>query len=191
VLQPSTRAAITEALIETESTANQYGWDHAPVLFGLFDLNLSSDRGRLEVDPTLAEPSLWDIADPANRGENLPVPAVLHRFAHDLSATATRGWLHHWLHRDGRTCIGIGLLFEAWAGPAGPGYRRGDLATSPARREVRVVAAVDIDLGLHRVIRTRGEQPPTVRSWPHLPAWSSRRGVVTGLRALTELARTR
>jgi hypothetical protein len=114
---------------------------------------------------------LWDIADPANRGEHLPVPAVLHRFAHDLTGTAARGWLYQWLHRDGRTCIGIELLFEAWAAPTPPNYRRGDLATSPADREVRVVAAVDTDLGLHQVIRTRGQQP-TVHSWPHLPAWS-------------------
>jgi hypothetical protein len=129
-------------------------------------------------------------ASPTRRGENLPVAVVLRRLARDLTATPAQAWLRGWLHRDGRSCVGVGLIFEAWLGPVRPGYRHGDLSKAPAalRREVRVAAAVDTDLGLHRVTRPRGEEP-TIRTWPELPAWSRKRRIVTGLRSLTELAR--
>jgi hypothetical protein len=190
-LEPSTRAAITAALINTESTANQYGWNRAPVLFGLFDLPCHDEHGTLQVDPTLVEPGVWDVADPANPGEDLPIPHVLHHFARDLASAAMRDWLQEWLHRGARTCIGAGLVFEAWTGPARPGYRRGDLAKSPSHGEIRVVVAVDTDLGVHQVTRVRGAQISTERPWRQPSARSHDGTIVTGLRAVTELARTR
>ena len=192
-LRPDTRAAITTILTNTEDTAHQVGWDFEPVLFGLFDHITAGGIGAVEVDPTFAAPDLWRTADPRRRGEHLPVPLVLHRLASDLSSPAAGGWLHDWLHRGGRARVGVGRLFEAWAGPVPPGYRRGDLANAPAnhRREVRVAAAVDIDHGLHRIVRVRGDDTPHVRHWPHLPAWSRHRGIVTGLCRLVHATQSR
>ena len=116
MLHQDTRAAITTALVNVEATAHQHGWDHAPVVFGLFDHATNPDLRTLEVDVTLAGPAMWTAADPANRGGNSPVAVVLHRFARDLTTTPAQAWLRDWLHRDGRTCVGIGLLFEAWLG---------------------------------------------------------------------------
>jgi hypothetical protein len=191
VLLPSTRAAITAALVSVESNAHRQGWNWPPVLFGLFDHVPSGDLRALEVDVTLAEPTMWNVPDPASRGENLPVGLVLHRFARDLTAIPAQQWLRQWLHRDGRTCVGVGLLFEAWAGPVHAGrYRHGDLARSAQRREVRIATAIDTDLGLHRVIRARGAQQPADQTWAEIPAWASPRRIVTGLRRLVELTRT-
>ncbi|MGI5214835.1 hypothetical protein [Plantactinospora sp. CA-290183] len=194
MLHADTRAAIPAVLTGVESAAHQYGWDQPPIVFGMFgrvDLANSSSRGTIEVDPTLAAPDLWTTPDPTQPDESLPVPVVLQRLARELAAPGTQAWLQHWLRQDGRVCIGFGLSFEAWAAPMMPDYRRGDLAKAPAalRREVRIVAAVDTDLGLHRVSRLNGDQTPTARSWPELPPWSRRRGIVLGLRALTELAK--
>jgi hypothetical protein len=191
-LRPDTRAAIARVLINTEATANGYGWDHQPVLFGLFDRVAADGGTAIEVDPTFTETGLWTAPDPHRRGENLPAPVVLHRFASDLAAPATSRWLHDWLHVGGRICVGVGLVFEAWTGPRRPGYRYGDLAKAPAgrRREIRVVAAVDTDLGLHRIIRVRGEDNPHVDHWAHLPARSRHRSIVTGLHRLVHLARS-
>jgi hypothetical protein len=186
---PSTRAAITAALASIEETGQRQGWDLPPVLFGLFDHLPSGESRALEVDDTLAGPTWWNIPDPTNCGENLPVSVALHRFARDLTAPVAQAWLRRWLHHDGRTCVGVGILFEAWAGLVSPGYRHGDLATSATRREVRVAVAVDTGLGLHRVVRARGGQP-SVASWPELPAPARHRRIVTGLRSLIDLART-
>jgi hypothetical protein len=196
VLHPATRAAIPAVLTGVESAADQYGWDQPPVVFGLFDrtdlaTGAGSAVGALEVDPSLAAPDLWTASDSARPGESLPVPVVLRRFARQLATPHARVWLRDWLARDRRELVGFGLLFEGWAGPVTPGYRRGDLAKAPAvlRREVRIAATVDTDLGLHRVARVRHGQPSAAQSWPELPRWSQRRGVVVGLRALTELAK--
>ncbi|MFY1673968.1 hypothetical protein ACN27G_29115 [Plantactinospora sp. WMMB334] len=196
MLHPATRAAIPAVLTQLESAADQYGWDQPPVVFGLFDRpDIANDAGpglgALELDTTLAAPDLWTEPDPARPDESLPAPVILQRFARQLATPPARVWLRDWLTRDRRALVGFGLVFEAWAGPVAPGYRRGDLANAPAalRREVRIAAAVDTDLGLHRVARVRHGQPSTARSWPELPRWSQRRGIVVGLRALTELAK--
>lgn len=192
-LRPDTREAITTILLNTEATAHRFGWDGPPVLFGLFDHATADGMGTLEVDPSIVAPDLWRTPDPRRRSQHLPVPVVLHRVASDLSGAAARGWLCDWLHAGGRTCVGVGLLFEAWAGPVRPGYRRGDLANAPAhqRREVRVIAAVDTDLGLHRIVRVRGVDAPHVGHWPRLPGWSRQRGIVTGLCRLVHALRSR
>lgn len=189
-LRPDTSAAITAVLVNTEAIAHQHGWDQPPILFGLFD-HLTGGNAAIEVDPSMTEPDLWATPDPRRHGAVLPVPIILHRFATDLTNPAARRWLDGWLHTDGRTCVGVGLLFEMWAGPMRPGYRYGDLANAPAgqRRDVRVVAAVDTDLGLHRVIRVQGADKPHVDHWAHPPAGSRHRRIVTGLHRLVHLAR--
>ena len=191
-LLPDTAAAITTVLVNTEAIAHRYGWDQQPVLFGLFDHVTSSGEAAVEVDATIAEPEVWTVPDPHRHGAHLPPPVVLHRLARDLTSPAASRWLGDWLHQRGRTCVGIGLVFEAWAGPRRPGYRYGDLANAPAgqRREIRVVAAVDTDLGLHRIIRVRGTDTPRVDRRAHLPARGRHRSVLTGLYRLVRLARS-
>ncbi|MFC0531340.1 hypothetical protein [Phytohabitans kaempferiae] len=186
MLSPFTRAAITATLVSIEQAGHREGWDCPPVLFALFD-HPAAGEPLLQVDDTLAEPGLWTVPDPARPGQNLPTAVVLHRFAADLCAGAAQHWLRQWLRRDGRTCVGVGLLFEAWAGLVDAGYHHGDLATSSTRREVRVVAAVDAGGGLHRVIRGRGAQRPAVAVWPEPPAWAGTRRIITGLRRLVQV----
>ncbi|ROO62995.1 hypothetical protein EDC02_5004 [Micromonospora sp. Llam0] len=189
-LRPDTCTAITTILAHTEATTHRYGWDQPPVLFGLFD-HQADGAAMIEVDPSITEPGLWTTPDPRRPGMPLPVPVILHRLATDLTSHTGRRWLDGWLHTNGRTCVGVGLVFEAWAGPIRPGYRYGDLAKAPAgqRREIRVVAAVDTDLGLHRVIRVRGTDTPRVDHWTHPPAGSRHRRIVTGLHRLVHLVR--
>ncbi|MCW6004301.1 hypothetical protein K1W54_06860 [Micromonospora sp. CPCC 205371] len=191
-LRPDTSAAITTILLNTEATADRCGWDQQPVLFGLFEHVRADGTATVEVDPSITEPDLWTTPDPRRHGLPLPVPVILHRFATDLTTPAARRWLDSWLHVNGRTCVGIGLAFEAWAGPIRPGYRYGDLAKPPTgqRREVRIVAAVDTDLRLHRIIRVRGADTPLLDRWAHLPARSRHRSIVTGLHRLARIARS-
>jgi len=190
-LQPDTSTAITTILVDTEATAHRYGWDQQPVLFGLFDHSTAQGNAAIEVDPTIIGPDLWAEPDPHRPGMNVPPPVLLHRLARDLTSPAASRWLDHWLHERGRTCVGIGLVFEAWAAPHRPGYRYGDLANAPVgqKREIRVVAAVDTDLGLHRITRVRDVDTPRVDRWAQLPAGSRHRRVVTGLDRLVRLAR--
>jgi hypothetical protein len=191
-LRPDTAAAITTILVNTEATAERCGWDQQPVLFGLFDHVRADGTAAVEVDTGITEPDLWTTPDPRRHGDSLPVPVILHRFVTDLTSPAARRWLDGWLHASGRTCVGVGLAFEAWMGPIRPGYQYGDLAKAPAgqRREIRVVAAVDTDLRLHRVIRVRGADTARVDRWAHLPAHSRHRSIVTGLHRLARLARS-
>lgn len=189
-LRPATADAITTVLVSAEAAADRYGWDQPPLLFGLF-VNATAVGGAIEVDPSITEPDLWTTPDPRRRGVALPVAVILHRFATDLTSPDARRWLDGWLHTDGRTCVGMGLVFETWVGPRRPGYRYGDLAKAPAalRSEARIVAAVDTDLALHRVIRVRGADTPHVDRWPHPPALLRHRRVTAGLHRLVHLAR--
>jgi hypothetical protein len=189
-LPPATTDAITAVLVGTEAAADRYGWDQPPLLFGLFD-HVTADGGAVEIDPSITEPDLWTTPDPRRPGVALPVPAILHRFATDLTSPAARRWLDGWLHTEGRTCVGMGLLFETWVGPRRPGYRYGDLAKAPAalRSEARIVAAVDTNLALHRVIRVRGADTPHVDRWAHLPAEIRHRRVTAALHRLVHIAR--
>jgi len=190
-LRPATSAAITTVLVSTEATADQYGGDQPPILFGLFD-HSTADGGAIEVDPSITEPDLWTTPDPHRPGIPLPVPVILHRLATDLTSPAARRWLDGWLHTEGRTCVGMGLLFEMWVGPRRPGHRYGDLAKAPAalRGEIRIVAAVDTDLAVHRVIRVRGANTPHVDRWAHPPAGIRHGRVTAGLHRLVHLARS-
>lgn len=191
MLQPDTRAAITTVIGRAEAAAHELGWDGEPVLFGLFD-HRGPDGPTLELDHGLAGPGLWQAPDPHRPGNTLPVTTVLHRYAHDLTAVAARPWLRDFVHQHGRHLVGVALLFEGWAGWAPPDtYRHGDLARLPARlrREARLVAATDIDGGLHRVLRYRDTALPTVSYWPRIPPRLRQRRVVTGLRALLERTR--
>ncbi|MDG4834178.1 hypothetical protein O7627_33475 [Solwaraspora sp. WMMD1047] len=192
-LRPDTSAAITTILVNIETTTHQYGWDQQPVLFGLFDHLWADGTAAVEVDPRITGPDLWTTPDPRRPGMTLPVPVILHRLATDLTGPAARRWWDGWLHTNGRTCVGVGLAFEAWAGPDRPGYRYGDLATAPPgqRREVRVVAAVDTDFHLHRVIRARGTDSTRVDHRLLVPTRGRHRGIVTGLYRLARLARSR
>ncbi|GLI03704.1 hypothetical protein Pa4123_89830 [Phytohabitans aurantiacus] len=160
-LRADTSAAITTILLNTEAAEHRYGRDQQPVLFGLFDYVRADGTTTIEVDPTIADPDLWTTPDPHRHGVPLPVPVVLHRFATDLTNPAARRWLEDWRYFKGRTCVGVGLAFEAWAGPIRSGYRYGDLAKAPSsqRSEIRVAAAVDTDLRLHRVIRVPAPTP--------------------------------
>jgi hypothetical protein len=191
-LRPETCAAITTVLHNTEARAARYGWDQQPVLFGLFDHVRDDGTTAIEVDITIAESGLWTPADPLRHHGRLAVPVILHRFATDLTSPAARHWLGPWLHANGRTCVGVGLVFEAWAGRMRPGYRYGDLAKAPAdqRHEARIVAAVDTDLRLHRVIRPRGADTPHMDHRPLPPAHSRHRSVVTALHRLARIARS-
>jgi hypothetical protein len=192
-LRPDTCAAITAILHNTEARASRHGWDQAPVLFGLFDHVRDNGTAAVEVDVTIAESGLWTTPDPHRHGIPLPVPGILHRFTTGLTSPAARRWLQEWLHANGRTCVGVGLLFEVWAGQMRPGYRYGDLAKAPSdqRHEARVVAAVDTDLHLHRVIRPRGAETPRVDRRPLPPVARCRhRSVVTELHRLARLARS-
>jgi hypothetical protein len=191
-LRPETSEAITAILVNTEATVHGYGWNQQPVLFGLFDHLRADGTAAVEVDISITGPDLWTTPDPLRHAERLPVPVALHRFASDLSSPAARRWLDDWLRTNGRTCVGVGLVFEAWTGRRRPGYRYGDLAKAPAdqRREVRVVAAVDTDLRLHRVIRIHGAQAPHVDRGTILPARNRHRSVITGLHRLVRLARS-
>ncbi|MDG4795023.1 hypothetical protein [Micromonospora sp. WMMD1082] len=191
-LQPDTAVAITTVLRDIEAATHRYGWDQQPVLFGLFDHVTADGTAAVEADPSIAEPDVWSTPDPHRHGMTLPVPVVLHRLATDLTSPAARRWWDAWLHAHGRTCIGIGMAFEAWTAPIRPGYRYGDLAKAPTglRREVRVVAAVDTDLHLHRVIRVRGASTPRVAPRVPLPARSRHRSIVTGLHRLARIARS-
>jgi hypothetical protein len=83
------------------------------------------------------------------------------------------------------------MVFEAWLGAVKPTYRHGDLAQAPAsdRVEARVVAAVDIDGHVHRAIRVRGAQAPTLTTWTVPPPRIRDTRIITGLTRLVHLAR--
>lgn len=189
-LRPDTRTAITNVLAQTEATAERFGWDFAPVLFGLFDRTAADGSAAIEVDTDFVGPDLLHVPNPRPEG-SVRLAVALHRFAANLSSAAARGWLRQWLHTGGRTCVGVGLLFEGWAGWIRHGYQHGDLAKAPAtqRGEVRVVAAVDTDLGLHRIVRVRGHDTASVDRWAHLPAWSRDRAIILGLSQLVRATR--
>ncbi|MFG1952461.1 hypothetical protein [Micromonospora sp. NPDC048830] len=192
MLHPDTQDQFTSTLAVVEAQHERRGWDLPPQLIGLFDRPMSAHPHRVYVDGDLFDPSVWHDPDLAGGDQEAPPAVILHRLAEHADSLPMRSWLRAWLRQDGRRCVGFAVVFEAWAGPVGPGYRHGDLAQAPAsdRVEVRVVAAVDIDLRMYQVMRARGAQAPAVNTWPVPPPRVRDTRIATGLTRLVRLTRT-
>ncbi|RKF22814.1 hypothetical protein D7I43_31325 [Micromonospora globbae] len=182
---------LTRTLTEVEALHERHGWDLSPELIGVFDRPTSAHPHRVHVDADLFDPSVWHAPNLADGDQTNPPAVILHRRAGHAASLPMRDVLRAWLHCDGRRCVGFAMVFEAWAGPVGPGYRHGDLAQAPASAcvETRLVAAVDIDLRLYRVLRARGAQAPTVDTWAAPPPRVRHTRIATGLTRLVTLAR--
>ncbi len=191
MLQPRTQDMLTRTLTEVEALHERHGWDLSPELIGLFDRPTAVHPHRVYVDADLFHPSVWHNPNLADGDQSNAPAVILHRLAEHAASPPMRQVLQGWLHNDGRRCIGFAMVFEAWAGPVGPGYRHGDLAQAPASARVatRLVAAVDIDLRLYRVLRARGAQAPNVDTWAAPPPRIRTTRIATGLTRLVHLAR--
>jgi hypothetical protein len=187
MLHPHTQDAFENMLAAAERIREHHGWDLAPDLLALFHLPMSAYPDLVHWDFPV-DRGVWHhptIGDP-----DLPPAVALHRLADALGSAPMRAWLRDWLHEDGRRCIGFAMVFEAWLGAVRPGYRYGDLAqaSASARVETRVVAAVDIDLRIYRVLRVRGTHAPTVTAWATPPPQVRDTRIATGLTRLVNLA---
>ncbi|MFG2058569.1 hypothetical protein ACGFI9_31545 [Micromonospora sp. NPDC048930] len=191
MLHPRTQDMVTRTLARVEALHERHGWDLSPELIGLFDRPMSAHPHQVHVDADLFDPSVWHAPSLAGGDQDAQPAVILHRLARHASSHAMRDWLRTWLHRDGRRCVGFAMVFEAWAGRVGPGYRHGDLAQAPAsaRVETRVVAAVDIDLRLYQVMRPRGARSATVDTWAVPPPRVAGTRIAAGLTRLIHLAR--
>ncbi|MEU1606061.1 hypothetical protein [Micromonospora matsumotoense] len=192
MLNPDTRGALTRALLNVEALHERHGWNRPPTLIGVFDRPLPSQPHDVYVDAGPFDPDVW-YAPALVRGDQSLAPGVILNSLADLAGTAPgRETLRSWLHRDGRRCIGLALVFEAWAPAVRPGYRHGDLAKapSPARIETRVVAAVDLDGQLHRITRVRGTRHAAVDQPSPPPASRAGSRITAGLDRLMDLTRT-
>ncbi|PZG13456.1 hypothetical protein C1I95_23675 [Micromonospora craterilacus] len=175
-------------LAAADRIRDQHGWDLEPDLLAMFHLPNSAYPDLVHSDL----PVDWGVWQDLSAGGPDVRPAVaLHHLADAFASPAMRSWLRDWLRQDGRRCIGFAMVFEAWLGAVPPGYRHGDLAQASAsdRVEARVVAAVDIDGRLHRAIRVRGAQVPTVTTWAVPPPRIRDTRIATGLTRLMRLAR--
>ena len=164
MINPSTVQALAGALMHTEASAEQAGWDADPVLLGLFDVPVSVTDRAIEVVTFPPDPATWRIPDPHRAGHNMPVPVVLQALAATLTSAQAPAWLPPWLRAHGRTLIGFAFCCEAWATSGFTGYEPGDLNAVPAMAdaEVRTLTAVDVDGRFYQVLRVRGEDTATL-----------------------------
>ncbi|RKN50466.1 hypothetical protein [Micromonospora endolithica] len=154
MLSAATAHALSEALIDTERTAEQAGWDNPPQLLGMF----TEADTPVEIAAVPVRPKTWHASNPLHPGAYIPATAILEVLTAYFTSPLTPAWLSAWLHQDDRAPVGSAFLCENPGDSRTPGHPYSDLRAMPdaADNAIRSLSAADIDGRYYYVLRRRG-----------------------------------